>query len=367
MVVDSLTMAGWPNRVDVGCAFKTLIPCETAKPILYCLRRFSRDDYSSGRHILCFTCSPHRTGSTWSLMMIRQPLCVSIPTLQTLDVIENGRIASPQKINWINRTVTETWNISDRVENFQPWMILLWLAGVIIYAIKLSGGLFWAANLRQLTANVCNPKLDDLVNALTSRLSIKRKIQICESSLINIPMTIGWIYPLILIPPGSLLGLTGYQLQTIIAHELIHIKRYDFLINVLQSVAEILLFYHPAVFWTSRKIREEREYICDDLTVALCKDSTGYARALTKIARFQRQAEQLAVAATDGELKDRIYRLVSNSPNPGFNKKSILPSVWAIVVISLFLTVMFGGLKVLSNNKESDLKKPISCQCFGRR
>jgi beta-lactamase regulating signal transducer with metallopeptidase domain/beta-lactamase class D len=276
------------------------------------------------------------------------------------NVIENERIASPQKINWINRTVTETWPISDRVENFQPWMILLWLVGVFVYAIKLSGGLFWAANLRRLTANVCNPKLDDLVNALTSRLSIKRKIQICESSLINIPMTIGWIYPLILIPPGSLLGLTGYQLQTIIAHELIHIKRYDFLVNVLQSVAETLLFYHPAVFWTSRKIREEREYICDDLTVSLCKDSTGYARALTKIARLQRQAEQLAVAATDGELKDRIYRLVSNSPHPGFNKKSILPNVWAIVVISFFLTIMFGGLKVLSNNKESDLKKRIA-------
>jgi beta-lactamase class D len=173
-------------------------------------------------------------------------------------------------------------------------------------------------------------------------------------------MTIGWVYPLILIPPGSLLGLTGYQLQAIITHELMHIKRYDFLVNVLQSVAEILLFYHPAVYWTSRQIREEREYICDDLTVALCKDSTGYARALTKIARSQRQAEQLAVAATDGELKNRIYRLVSNSPNPGFHTKSILPTAWAIVVISLFLTVMFGGLRVLSNNKESDLKKRLA-------
>lgn len=278
---------------------------------------------------------------------------------QNIRVIGSKRINGTQQINWTNRTFTETWNTSERVEKFLPWLILLWLVGVVIYAIKLGGGLFYTANLRKLTANVSNPKLDNLVNELTSRLSIKRKIKICASSLINVPMTIGWIYPLILIPPSSLLGLTPFQLQMIISHELIHIKRYDFLLNFLQGIAETLLFYHPAAIWTSRKIREEREYVCDDLTLALCKDSVDYARALTKVARFQRQAEQLAVAATDGELKDRIYRLVSNSQNPGFSKKSILPNVWATVVISLFLAICFGGLKVLSNNKETDLKKTL--------
>jgi beta-lactamase regulating signal transducer with metallopeptidase domain/beta-lactamase class D len=281
------------------------------------------------------------------------------PNLQNIRVIGNEPIVGTRKTNWVNRTITETRNTSERVEKLLPWLILLWLIGVVIYAIKLSGGIFYAANLRKLSANVSNPKLADLVNELTSQLSIKRKIKICESSLINVPMTIGWIYPLILIPPSSLLGLTPYQLQTIITHELIHIKRYDFLINLLQSVTETLLFYHPAAFWVSRKIREEREYICDDLTSSLCKDSVGYARALSKVARFQRQAEQLAVAATDGELKDRIYRLVSNSQNPGFSKKSILPNVWATVVISLFLAISVGGLKVLSNNKEIGLKKTL--------
>lgn len=272
-------------------------------------------------------------------------------------LIENERIVGTQKINWVKSTAA-TWNLSERIEKFLPWLILSWLVGVSIYAIKLGGGLFYAANLRKLSENTFNQKLDDLVNELTARLSIKRKIKICESSLINVPMTIGWIYPLILIPPSALLGLTPFQLQTIITHELIHIKRCDFLINFLQSVAETLLFYHPAARWASRKIREEREYICDDLTAAFCKDSTAYARALTKIAKFQRQAEQLAVAATSGgELKDRIYRLVPNSQNPGFSKKSILPNVWAVIVISLFPIIIFGGLKVLSDNNEADLNK----------
>jgi beta-lactamase regulating signal transducer with metallopeptidase domain/beta-lactamase class D len=277
--------------------------------------------------------------------------------LQDISVIENKQFAATQKINWLNQTITETRNISERVEKFLPWLILLWLVGVMIYGIRLSGGLFYTANLRKLTANASDPKLDGLVNELTARLPIKRKIKICESAVVNIPMTVGWIYPLILVPPSAVLGLTPFQLQTIISHELIHIKRCDYLINFLQSVAEILLFYHPAARWTSRKIREEREYVCDDLTVRLCNDSTAYARALTKVARFQRQAEHLAVAATGGELKGRIYRLVSNSQNPGFNKKSVLPNLWAIIVVSLFLAVIFGGLKVLSDDKESDLKK----------
>jgi beta-lactamase regulating signal transducer with metallopeptidase domain/beta-lactamase class D len=278
--------------------------------------------------------------------------------LQNIRAIGNERIVGTQKIDWINQTITEAGNTSERVEKFLPWLILSWMVGVVIYAIKLGGSLFCAANLRRLTVTPSNPKLEDMVNELTSRLSIKRKIKICESSLINVPMTTGWLYPLILIPPSSLLGLTPFQLQMIIAHELIHIKRFDFLINFLQSVVEILLFFHPAAIWTSKKIREEREYVCDDLTLALCKDSVGYARALTKVARFQRQAEQLAVAATSGgELKDRIYRLVSNSQNPGFSKKSILPNIWAIIVISFFLAVIFSGLKVLSDNKETDLKK----------
>lgn len=278
-------------------------------------------------------------------------------------IVGKERIGGTQKINWIKSTITQTWNTSEKFEKILPWLILLWVIGVVIYAIKLVGGLFYALKLRRLPVNISSPKLNDMVNKLTTRLSINRKIKICESSLINVPMTIGWIYPLILVPPSSLLGLTPFQLQSIIAHELIHIKRYDFLINFLQSAAEALLFYHPAAIWTSRTIREEREYICDDLTVALCNDSIVYARALTKVARFQRKDEQLALAATDGELKDRIYRLVSNSQNQTFGKKSVLLNVWAIIVISFSLVVTFGGLKILSDNfdnKEADIKKPLA-------
>src|SRR2546423_11385866 len=111
--------------------------------------------------------------------------------VQNIRVIGNERSNGTQNINWINRTITERWDTFERVEKVLPWLILLWLIGVVVCAIKLGGGLFCTANLRKLPAKISNPKLDNLVNELTSRLSIKRTIKLCESSLMNVPITSG--------------------------------------------------------------------------------------------------------------------------------------------------------------------------------
>jgi beta-lactamase regulating signal transducer with metallopeptidase domain len=116
------------------------------------------------------------------------------------------------------------------------------------------------------------------------------------------------------LPVGALTGLTTQQLKTIIAHELAHIRRHDYLINLLQAMIETLLFYHPAVWWVSRRIRQEREHCCDDLAVAMCGDALTYARALLEMERLRSAGPQLAVAANGGLLMDRIQRLVSGQP-----------------------------------------------------
>jgi len=252
-----------------------------------------------------------------------------------------------------------TWNTSAMGDKVLPLLSLMWLVGVVFYAIELGRGVFSITRLRRHTSRVSVPVLDDLLSELIGRLGVKRKIEICESPLTNIPMTMGWIYPLILVPPSSLLGLTPHQLHTIIAHELIHIKRYDYVVNFLQSIAETLLFFHPAAAWASRRIREEREFVCDDLTVAVCADPAGYARALTKLARLQRQAEQLALASTDGELKRRIYRIVSDPQDKAFDKKFILSGFYSLIAVSLVLAVSLAGLKVLSHSEDSGLREKL--------
>ncbi len=101
------------------------------------------------------------------------------------------------------------------------------------------------------------------------------------------PATLGFLRPVILLPPAVALGVTPQQLEALLAHELAHIRRHDYLVNVLQMLAETLFFYHPAVWWASRRIRVERELCCDDIAVDACGDAVGYAQALTKVARLQ--------------------------------------------------------------------------------
>lgn len=238
-----------------------------------------------------------------------------------------------------------------------PLLSLIWLLGVVFYSSRLGQGMYSITRLRRDKSRISAPMLNDLLNELGRRLGLERKIEIYVSPLINTPMTMGWIYPLILIPPSSLVGLSPHQLQTIIAHELIHIRRYDYVINLLQSVTETLLFFHPAASWASRKIREEREFVCDDLTVELCADPVDYARALTRLARFQRQEEKLVLASTDGQLKGRIYRIVSHPHDRAIHRNFIMSGFYSLIVVLMVLAAALTGFETMSRNEDNGLRE----------
>ncbi len=146
-------------------------------------------------------------------------------------------------------------------------------------------------------------------------------------------MAIGWLRPVILVPVSALAGLTPEQMEAILAHELAHIRRHDYLINLLQTVIETLLFYHPAVWWVSRQIRNERENCCDDMAVAACGDALVYARALTKVERLRKARLELAVTANGGLLMNRISRLVgAESPRP-YHSAGLVTCMIAILTL----------------------------------
>jgi uncharacterized protein (TIGR03435 family) len=105
-------------------------------------------------------------------------------------------------------------------------------------------------------------------------------------------------------------GLSPRQVEAILAHELAHIRRHDFAINLLQTLAETILFYHPAVWWLSARIRTEREHCCDDVAVAVSGDAAEYAAALAELASWSLGQQGLAMAATGGPLVDRVRRLL---------------------------------------------------------
>ncbi len=149
-------------------------------------------------------------------------------------------------------------------------------------------------------------------------------------------MVIGWIRPVILVPAAALAGLDPTALEAVLAHELAHVRRHDYLVNLMQSMVEALFFYHPAAWWISRQIRTEREHCCDDAAVELCGDPILYARALERLEDLRHSLEPnpgLALAANGGILMNRIKRLILPNLPPSPLGRAGLLSVLAVTAL----------------------------------
>jgi beta-lactamase regulating signal transducer with metallopeptidase domain len=188
-------------------------------------------------------------------------------------------------------------------------IVAIWLAGVVILSTRLIIGWIGAHRLTTRRSHAASSQWIRSLNRISESLRLRRSITLLESAAVEVPTVIGWLRPVVLLPVASLSGLSMQQIEMILAHELAHIRRHDFIVNLMQSVVETLLFYHPAVWWISGRIRIEREHCCDDLAVAVFGDPVQYARALTRFEEL-RLDEQSVLAANGGSLIARIRRLV---------------------------------------------------------
>lgn len=200
--------------------------------------------------------------------------------------------------------------------NLLPVITMAWFSIVLLLMCRLLIELFTVNQLRK--RNVFNPsaELAQKFSRLSEQLMLTRAPKLLISSATSVPMAIGWLKPVVLIPCSMLSGLTPNQLDMLILHELAHIKRHDYAVNLLQTVVETLLFFHPAVHWISKQMRNEREYCSDDIAVSHCGNPMAYARTLTDTANHCLQHRHhtiptMAVAASGGDLKQRISRLVT--------------------------------------------------------
>lgn len=199
---------------------------------------------------------------------------------------------------------------ADRLPLAMPWFLGLWFLGVLLLSLRFAGGLVTAQRLKRVETSPTVQLWQERLRALCVRLRVSRPVRLCESALVEVPTVIGWLRPVILIPVSAISGLSAEQLEALLAHELAHIRRCDYLVNLIQTTIETLLFYHPAVWWVSRQIRHEREHCCDDLAVATCGDVLTYARALAALEQMRVVTPQLAVSANGGSLLVRIQRLL---------------------------------------------------------
>lgn len=227
----------------------------------------------------------------------------------------------------------EPWIIQfERILNqLLPAVIGFWFAGVVVLACRLNLGLVATKRMKSLAVETAPPEVEQVLRALRIRLGIERAVKLLHSARVQAPSVIGWLKPAILLPVGCMTGLSTLQIEAVLTHELAHIRRHDYLVSLFQSLAETLLFYHPAVWWVSNQIRREREHCCDDLAVATCGDRLAYARALALLEQRRSPIPAGAFGATGGVLKMRIARLL------GLKQPPVIPRTPAAMLLVLVL------------------------------
>jgi len=194
------------------------------------------------------------------------------------------------------------------------FVLIAWWLGASVMVLRLAGGWLRVRSLAQGMGDVPSVDLVERAARLSRRMGIDRPVRLIESAAAAVPATVGWLRPVILLPVSLATRLSQAEIEAILAHELAHVRRHDYVINIAQSVIEALLFYHPAVHWVSRRIREERENCCDDAVVELFEDPLTYARALTNVEVFRAESLRLGLASNGGSLMSRIERLL-NGPS----------------------------------------------------
>ena len=224
------------------------------------------------------------------------------------------------------------------VMEMQPHLgtiVIIWLVGVSLFLIRLQGSIFYLRRLQSIGTQpvplVWQGKIEDLSN----KLGIMKKVRAFESSLAGIPMVIGHLKPVILLPAGMLTGLSPKEIEAILAHELAHIKRFDYLINIVQTVVESLLFFNPAVWWISHEIRKHREHCCDDVAVQYCGDQLEYANALSNLGAWSLKTPTLGMGLfkNKNELLMRIKRLVYPQAGSRTLKEKLIPGAVLMLTV----------------------------------
>lgn len=244
--------------------------------------------------------------------------------------------------------------LADRCRPLLPWFVAAWVAGVALLTLRLCGA-WW--RLRRLLTHDVGP-LEGRWATLTSHMcdafDVHRRVQFLESRLADVPVVVSWLRPVVLVPTAIMTNLTPAEVEALLAHELAHIRRWDDVVNLLQTVVETLLFYHPAVWWLSARLRQEREHCCDDLAAEMIGDRVVYTRALVAAAQLAAATPaRLAVAATGGQLTIRIRRLLAFDAPAG--RPAQPQSRWHVVVL---LLAMSGVVALVASRPSADEAAP---------
>ena len=258
--------------------------------------------------------------------------------------------ASPKALDWI------AW-----LGMIAPWLAPVWMLGVFALFIERVMGWFALQRIRRRGVCYASEEWHQCIAEISERMQISRPVRILESCFAEVPMVVGHLRPLILMPLGVLAGFPAEQIETILMHELAHIRRADYLVNLCQRLVEALLFYHPAVWWLSSVMRTERENCCDDVVVSLSDSTRDYALALAALERNRSAVQEAVVAVSGGSLANRIRRVLYPNSTNGHWAGTLAPVLAAAIVV-VAATASLQAKQALAHPEPgpADPKAPIT-------
>lgn len=252
-------------------------------------------------------------------------------------------------------------SLASQAADLVPSVAGVWMVGVLLLGVWRVTAYFRVQGLRHGGREISNPRWAQVLSRLRAELHVRPVVSVIESAVVKVPAVVGHFRPVILVPISMVSGLSPAEIEAVLAHELAHIRRRDYLANLLQTLLETVLFYHPAVWWISSVIRRERENCCDDIAAAACGDVHDYVSALARV-EVLRGREQLplgAMAMTGrGGLVGRVKRLLERKETPMKRRAMSIPMVLALIGLAAG-PVVYGQLK---SDKPSPPNPPTPSQ-----
>jgi beta-lactamase regulating signal transducer with metallopeptidase domain len=225
-----------------------------------------------------------------------------------------------------------------------PLVVITWFIILSARLVKMFSGLTYINRIRSRQIHEPMYYWKNRLRELQLILRISKPVQLLESDIIKVPMAMGWLKPLILVPAGLFIHLSSEQLEAILLHELAHIKRRDYLVNLLQSLAETIFFFNPPVIWISSLIREERENCCDDIAISITKSKSKFINALVSFGEYNNAAYAMPFSGRKNQLLNRVQRIIHNSNNTlnSIEKAGIVTCCLFIILLFAFIIPSHG-------------------------
>jgi len=260
--------------------------------------------------------------------------------------------------------LAQEWQWEQLLDRHKALLLFVWSLVLILKSIKMSFDIAYTYKIRMHKVSPMAPSWNSRLQALAQKLGIRQKVHLLESGLIQGPATLGFLRPLILLPLGLVNHLTVAQVEAILLHELAHIRRSDYLVNMLQCLLENIFFFNPGLLWLSYRIREERENCCDDLALQVLQDKQLYALTLLRFQEYQWYESQYAQAfgGNRNPLLTRIKRILDRKDYQNLFVYEKIALIFSLFFVGAFLVWAEPSLKdnYLQEKSKDQVAVPLS-------